>query len=141
MTRSRTSILRTAILHLQVTHSKDITLPLMDDGDGPVKRRLFQQRFEPEQEIVGLHPRLISHLYTDFQHALTPVHPRTLLNDAAHLLGDTHLVQVPVPSDRGSLSRSGAMLWCSILLPFGEVGGASSTKECGNPHRTVRVST
>jgi len=91
ITRSRTSIVRTAIIHLQVGHPEVRARQGGEFRPRAGERHVGEQRLQAEPEVLELDPRVLAHLDRDGPDRTRRVGRRARLGDAAdrhhHLLG------------------------------------------------------
>src|ERR1035437_6760316 len=92
MTRSRTSIVRTAIIHLQVGEPEIRTGTRDDRGDGPGKRRCVEQRLETEPEVLHLDIGIVANLDADSPQLADGPRLEVRLRHAAYLQREAQLV-------------------------------------------------
>src|SRR5512143_1616184 len=97
MIRSRTSIVRTAIVHLQIREAQHRTGPAQDQRTRAPKRRLIQQRLQTELEVPDLYPGVVADLDADGAHRRECVRAEALLGHAADLERQAELMHAPEP--------------------------------------------
>src|SRR5512145_2768779 len=98
MTRSRTSIVRTAIVDLQVADSQHVARPPLDQRRGAREGRHAEQRLEAERQAAQLDARLLADLEAHRAEERQRLTAQALLRDAADLEGDAHLMHGRAPS-------------------------------------------
>src|SRR5512134_130020 len=85
MTRSRTSIVRTAIVDLQIADAQHVAGAPLDQRRRAGERRRPQQGLEAERQAAELDPGVVAHLETHRAQGRQRLEPQALLRDAADL--------------------------------------------------------